>query len=328
MEIRTHDTITFEVHDETGALHARRKIRQFAGQFEFTEYELNQVELVVSELGMNIVKYGVKGKIECKNISYFKFKGIEIVAQDEGNGLQDIFEYLHKPPIMNLKGSLKAGISTIYNLSDEFEYENLSRGVRIVLRKWINFDTNSMRYSILSRPKPGENLNGDAFFVKQLPYYSFFAVIDGLGHGEEAHKASSLALDCIKTYYSKPLEEIMDICHRQLRSTRGAVISLCKIFPDQAEMEYLAVGNVELRILGQINSRMFNWNGTVGLNIETYRTQKYPYARGNTIILYSDGINSFDLEPQVQRNSPQNISAHLLDHYATSADDATVLVIR
>ncbi len=229
---------------------------------------------------------------------------------------------------MNLKDSLKAGISTIYNLMDEFTYENQTKGVKIIVRKWLSYDSETLRYSVLSRPKPGEFKNGDNFFVKQLPYYSFFSVIDGLGHGEEAETAAALALDCIKIFYSKPLDEIIQICDNHLKASRGAVISLCRVSIEKRELEYIGIGNVEMKIFGGITSKPFNWNGTVGMQMENTKVQKIPYTRGMTLVMYSDGIGDFQLDPSVQRGSPHVIGRHILENYALSTDDSTVLVVR
>jgi anti-sigma regulatory factor (Ser/Thr protein kinase) len=328
MEVKVLESKDFSITAENDVYYVRRQIRQLVSDLKYSEYQLDQFELIISELGTNILKYGIKGNITARKISYNKINGVEIIARDNGEGLKDIFDYFHVRPVINLKDSLKAGISTIYNLSDEFEYANQEKGVRIQVRKWESFDVQNLRYSVVSRPKPGENLNGDAFFVKQLPYYSLFSVIDGLGHGEEAHTASNIALDCMKIYYSKPLEELIQICHEHLRGSRGVVMSICKVFHDRSEMEYIGIGNVELRVLGQTNSRLFNWNGTLGMQMENGKLQKYPYLKGSTFVMYSDGIKNFELDLETQRSSPQNIARYILDNYVDSRDDATVLVIR
>lgn len=329
MEIKQSEILEIGIADEANVLYARRLFRNFFKSLGFIDFDLDKMELVVSELGTNIVKYGVRGIITAKRIKYLSHTGIEIIAKDRGKGISNIMEFLNKKPVINTSSSLKSGLSAIYNLTDEFEYLNSENGTTITLRKWLPFNEATLKYSVISRPKPGELKNGDAFFIKQLPQFSFFCVIDALGHGEQAAATANIAMDCIKLYYYLPLSEIFLKCHEHLDHSHGIAISICKIYTRESKMEYVGVGDVKLRVFGAPESlRIFNHNGTVGMNMEPIKLQTYKYFSGSTFIMHTDGIADFELNQDTLRLIPQAIASFVMEKEARSSDDATVLVAR
>lgn len=329
MEIEQSEILEIGIADEANVLYARRLFRNFLKSIKFDDFELDKMELIISELGTNIVKYGIRGIITARRIKYLSHIGVEIIAKDRGKGIQNILEFLNKKPIINTNSSLKSGLSAIYNLTDEFEYINSENGTVITLRKWLSFGDSNLKVSVISRPKPGEIKNGDAFFIKQLPQYSFFCVIDALGHGEQAEVTAKMAIDFIKLYYYLPLSDIFLKCNDHIGSTRGIAMSICKIYTREKKTEYVGMGDVKLRVFGAPESfRIFNHNGTVGMNMEPIKLQTYKYFSGSTFILYSDGIADFELNQDTLRLNPQAITSFIMEKYVRSSDDATVLVTR
>jgi anti-sigma regulatory factor (Ser/Thr protein kinase) len=327
MEINSE--IEFYIKDESSVLYTRKKARAYCAALNFPIHDLDKLELIVSELGTNIFKYSKKGFIQLKKLNYHGIEGLEILASSEGSSIINLIDYINAKPVINLKESLKAGLSSIYNLSDEFEYIHNEKGNHFIVRKWKAFDKSNLRYSVVSRPKAGEWVNGDNFFIKQLPYYSLFSVIDGLGHGTDANIASTEAGNLLKIYYYKPLDELMNILHSFLRATRGVVVSICKVYTLENRIEYVGMGNVEMRMYNHPdNPRLYNYNGTVGLNIEQFQVMKFNYQRGVTFVMFSDGIKEFVLPPEIIRLNSQQIVSFIIDNYSKESDDATILVAR
>ncbi len=329
MEIEHAEILEIGIADEANVLYARRLFRNFLKSIHFNDFDIDKLELVISELGTNIVKYGVRGIISARRIKYLSHIGVEITAKDRGKGILNILDFLNKKPSITTNSSLKSGLSAVYNFTDEFECTNTEIGALITVRKWLPFSDVILKYSIMSRPKPGEIKNGDTFFIKQLPQFSFFCVIDALGHGEQADTTANIALDCIKVYYHLPLPEIFLKCHEHLNHTRGIAMSICKIYTRENKTEYAGMGDVKLQVFGAPESfRIFNHNGTVGMNMEPIKLQTYKYFSGSTYIMYTDGIGEFDLKQDTLRLNPQTIANVIMEKNARSSDDATVLVAR
>ena len=95
----------------------------------------NRVSTAVSELATNIFRYAKKGTIHIKVIEGTKKRGIEIIARDDGPGIEDV-EVAMREGFSTAK-SLGIGLPGVKRMMDEFEIETTpGKGTRIVARKW------------------------------------------------------------------------------------------------------------------------------------------------------------------------------------------------
>ena len=85
--------------------------------------------------------------------------------------------------------------------------------------------------------------------VALLPEGALVAAVDGLGHGGEAARAARRAGDLVRERPSRDLVVLAERCHKALRDTRGAALSLAFVCPGDGTMTWLGVGNVEGRVL-------------------------------------------------------------------------------
>lgn len=322
----------FRIEQEYHVLYARRKIREYTKSIGFQEHDIDKIELAISEIGTNIIKYAKTGSIGVRKISFQVATGIEIMARDKGGGIGNIIEKLERKPYPDSGESLGAGISAIYNLMDEFivyPKDDVHREEnRILIRKWIKI-INHFKSSVISRPRLGEQDNGDTFFIKILPNFTVIAVVDALGHGKEAAMIARIVYNYLRVYYYLPLDEITHICHEALQGTRGSAISICKIHPAPKTLEYIGIGNVEFNVIGSEDLvRAYNYHGTLGMHLESVQIQKFPYRSSSTFIMTSDGIGDYRLDGTMLRKQPQDITSEILNQYGKKHDDATILLIR
>jgi serine phosphatase RsbU (regulator of sigma subunit) len=186
--------------------------------------------------------------------------------------------------------------------------------------------------------------SGDHYLVKPFEHGLLAAVVDGLGHGEEAAQAAELAVETLGAQPAATVEQLLKDCHEKLRRTRGAVLSLALFnHNDQtaaSTMTWLGVGNVKgLLVRAARPSASHEWlflrGGVVGYNLPNLRPLSLPIAVGDQLIFVTDGIRSgFDqllaarpasspvpLEPQLLANA-------ILEQYSRHTDDALVLVLK
>src|SRR5262245_53238189 len=90
----------------------------------------------------------------------------------------------------------------------------------------------------------GQTASGDLGVVMPYDGGVLVGLIDGLGHGRDACIAAERAEQSLAKDPSKPLDELIERCHEELRETRGVVLSLAA-FNGQGSMRWLGVGNVE-----------------------------------------------------------------------------------
>ncbi len=187
-------------------------------------------------------------------------------------------------------------------------------------------------YSAYSRPLPGESKNGDAYFVCRERGGIFIAVIDGLGHGPDAARASQTAIKHIRNNHTRELSRLLSNLHSRLKKTRGAAVTLIRISLFEATLSHAGIGNVQTRVYPRGQYNLLPKAGILGAGApRKARVNSIPRRKDNTLILFSDGISGrWDLDEMkaLQNDSAIRIDNLLMKEYARSNDDATVVVAK
>jgi negative regulator of sigma-B (phosphoserine phosphatase) len=173
-------------------------------------------------------------------------------------------------------------------------------------------------------PREGEQVSGDAVFVRTSERGGLFALIDALGHGERAAEAAQAALLALTDESAGPgVAAIVEHVHARLRGTRGAAAMICTLV--EGCLQGCAVGNVELISLGT----RIPWvpsPGILGASVRRLRTFEAQLAVGDRLVLFSDGVS-----PRMDLSVCKGVSAAdacraLMTRYRRPHDDATVLI--
>jgi serine/threonine protein phosphatase PrpC len=188
-------------------------------------------------------------------------------------------------------------------------------------------------WAIRGRPLAGESVSGDAALVVTMSDRTLIAVVDGLGHGPEAHEAAKTACATLEENAAEPLEPLIVLCHQALHRTRGAAISLAAIDHPGGELQWLGIGNVEAVVVRAAGGKpsfetVFHFPGVVGYRLPKLRVPVVRLEPGDLIVLATDGIATDFLEDLSPRRDVDGFADHILDAYGRSADDALVLVAR
>ncbi len=342
------EKLTIEGVSSVGA--CRRKVSRFAEKEGFAKIEIEELAIAVTELVTNVLNHGGgKGHLLFYEVKDEPgHKGLEIWCFDYGKGISEA--WLAARDGYSSMNSLGIGIGSIKRLSDEFEINpqklpdsiesllppHTSIGTSIYLRKWMKEKNwlsvnKSLIIGAASRSKPGETFNGDCYLVQHLSEgISLAAVIDGLGHGKEAHLASQLAKECILSKPNLPLDILMNYIHASIRGTRGATVGMALLKTGMNTLVYTAIGNIEGQVVNEHQARsLTSLGGIVGHNMRTPRIFEYEYQATDTLLLYSDGIASSWQNRAINwQDRPQQIAEDILNHHARINDDATILVLR
>lgn len=184
-----------------------------------------------------------------------------------------------------------------------------------------------MDMGVSTRPFKGEDVNGDAYFHRQFDRYHLFSVIDGLGHGREAHIASEVALSYLETHYADEMSSIFDGLHGELRATRGAVIAMMRMNTMTRTVEFMGLGNVEM-VSSNSKIKPFSVSGIVGHRWKQPRMFGYDYDTDDIFLLFSDGISRrFNISDFGHMNC-QSMADSILSEHGKFHDDVTIMVIR
>lgn len=181
---------------------------------------------------------------------------------------------------------------------------------------------------------PGQAISGDLHLVKPFANGALVAVVDGLGHGDEAATAARLAMATLDSQPAGSLPLLLERCHRAMSKTRGAVMSMAWFNSWDNTMTWLGVGNVDgtlLRADGAVKpgrESLMLRGGVVGYQLPHMRESVLPVSPGDTLILVTDGIRANFSEGVRLWEAPQQIADHLMSAYQKGTDDALALVVR
>lgn len=347
MELKREQVQILNIDSDSDVGVCRRKSVALAGKMGFDDVKSGEIAILVSELATNVLRHGGgRGRLcICELTDENNRRAIEIFCCDTGKGIPDFDQAMNDG--YSGKQSLGIGLGSIRRFSDIFEsvstresgsplaeFSNLFQHcLRCV--KWVpilNWRSSNRKLIVgaASVCKPGETLNGDSYVIAHPGFdKTLVAVIDGLGHGKDAHIASTILKEQVLLKSELPLPDLLNYLHQSARGTRGAVIGLTYIDTHRSLLQFSGIGNIEGFVLTKEGKKsLISFGGILGHHIRSPRMFEYPFSKGDVLCLFSDGLTTRWNPDDIDWNEhPQQIAELLITNYSRSNDDTTVLVI-
>jgi serine/threonine-protein kinase RsbT len=129
------DSMTLPVKREVDIVSARQAGSQVCEELGFSASVQTRVATAISELARNIVNYAGEGVIELTILQTGR-RGVEIIARDEGPGIEDVEKVLSGR--YRSKTGMGMGLLGTKRLMDEFEIDTRSgKGTTVRIRKYL-----------------------------------------------------------------------------------------------------------------------------------------------------------------------------------------------
>ena len=123
------------VSEDVDVVVARQAGRALAEELGMSSSLQTMVATAISEVARNIVVYADRGEIVISVVENGYRRGVQVVARDEGPGIDDVDLALSDG--YSSAGSLGLGLPGARRLMDEFELASSPReGTTVVMRKW------------------------------------------------------------------------------------------------------------------------------------------------------------------------------------------------
>ncbi|MFC1974975.1 anti-sigma regulatory factor [Chloroflexota bacterium] len=130
------DPVRLPINNLINVVSTRRRGLEMAQKLGFSLPDATKIAVVISELARNITLYTEGGTITLIALAGNK-KGIRIIAQDKGPGIEDV-ERVLAGGYTTSKG-LGMGVSGSKNIMDEFEIQTvIGGGTTIKATKWLD----------------------------------------------------------------------------------------------------------------------------------------------------------------------------------------------
>lgn len=192
----------------------------------------------------------------------------------------------------------------------------------------------TIEWSVATRPMAGQAVSGDLQVVEFFENGILLAVIDGVGHGDEASSAAETAANILKKSAGESVISLVKSCHRALAKTRGAVMTLAAVDLPGSTVTWIGVGNVEARLfraeadISHPCEHILLRSGLVGLQLPALQAILMPLAPGDLLVFATDGIQpGFEARINLTETSKQ-IAEGILSRQFKGTDDALVLAVR
>jgi serine/threonine-protein kinase RsbT len=136
MAVIKDSQVQIRIHDSADIVAARRHGRALASQAGFSHSNLTIIATAISEVSRNIVEYATEGHVVIALISDATKRGVEIIASDQGPGIDDIATVM-RDGYSTGKG-LGIGLPGVRRLMDEFAIASaVGTGTTVTMKKWV-----------------------------------------------------------------------------------------------------------------------------------------------------------------------------------------------
>ena len=125
----------YNVNDEASFQVALLHVKHHLTEFGFKNIQIARYLTAVSELARNILKYAGKGVIEVNTLYGIGKQGVEVIAIDQGNGIDDLS--LAMQDKYSSSGTMGQGLPGAKRLVDEFFIESSAKGTKVTLKMWL-----------------------------------------------------------------------------------------------------------------------------------------------------------------------------------------------
>ena len=318
---------------------ARRYAAALAQALGFTEAEIGQIALAVTEVATNLVKHATNGQLLLRGYTDLQGQGIELLALDGGPGIVNVAACLQDG--FSTAGSPGIGLGVIGRICTRCDiYSRPGSGTALLAccqphrRDLYPLNRSPTKRSgldigVICLPVAGETVCGDAWAIDQQAGHYRILVADGLGHGPEAGEA---AQEAVRVFHMHPLlapAAIIDVTHTALRGTRGVALAVADIDLAAQQLRFAGVGNIAGAILTPEGHHSFaSHNGIVGYQIRQIQEFSSPWHDCDLLLMHSDGLASrWDLAayPGLAYRHPGLIAGVLYRDYSSARDDVTIV---
>ena len=333
--------VSFDVRDASQTGEVRRAAVRQAEELGFDDVATGRVALIATELGNNLVRHAVGGRILVGTVREASGATlVELLSLDRGPGMSDLQACFADG--YSTGGTAGTGLGAVRRLANEFDAFSTRPGGTVILARVrrrgaaegaaSTADERPIDVGAVALAAPGETVCGDSWSVAADGRRWAILVADGLGHGPVAQEASVAAVAEFQTESFAGPSVVLGRVHESLRSTRGAAVAIAQMSDTDDQIVFCGAGNISGRLISGVSDRtLISQHGTAGVQIRGLRDVKYDWPEHALLIMHSDGLKtrwSVDAAGELLQRHPSVVAAWLIRDQTRGPDDVTVVVLK
>jgi serine/threonine-protein kinase RsbT len=123
------------IESDADVVTARQRARELAADLELSSTDQTLLATAISEVARNITTYAQRGEVLVSIVQDDDRRGIQVIARDEGPGIEDLDRALQDG--FTTGGGLGLGLPGARRLVDDFSIDSApGRGTTVTLVKW------------------------------------------------------------------------------------------------------------------------------------------------------------------------------------------------
>ena len=191
-----------------------------------------------------------------------------------------------------------------------------------------------LEWATATRVRPGERVSGDLAVLAPAPAGALIAAVDGVGHGPAALRAARVAVREASRCTKADVATLTRRCHRALRHTRGAALSVGLVAGAGRSLTWLGVGNVEGRLVRatcggrSAQESLALAPGLPGRDLPELSPKTLSLDRGDLLIFATDGVAQCFADGLDVSGSTSEIAERIMTRHWKADDDALSVVAR
>lgn len=328
--------VSYSLEDRSYLSVLKRDVHRLALQTGLGEKRIGEIDIVVAELGSNILKHGGGGEVLVM-LTEQPVPAIEIIGIDNGLGISDLGRMMQDG--ISTTKTLGQGLGAMKRLSDFLQVYSVKSWGTIILSRFYLKPAPVLSPKPVAEirtilvPKPGEKVCGDGFYIGIDRTGIRVLLGDGLGHGQEAYKAIQEAISSFRFCMLKELPEVIRQIHQDAKKTRGLVGTLATFNFKEKKWRLCGVGNIHTRTWNAMQAKTYlPYNGIIGHNLpRTINEQVGDEGTDQLLLLCSDGIRTrWDMSkyPGIFRYDMSILASAIYKDHARKTDDMSVVIVK
>lgn len=323
------DSVYVEITDSSAVSYARRVAADLLAATGAGPDDVSAAELVVTELGTNLVRHAVEGAVHL--VPDPIHRALDVVTTDKGPGFEITIASVDG---FSTKGGPGLGLGTVSRNSSVFKTHSDKRGSIVHARIGTAPEDDRCHFATLGLNAWREERSGDARLIHQSGNRLTMILVDALGHGAAAAVEARAVMGHTRRQIERDGALSLVAVQTALETTRGSVVASFDYDRDTGKAVFCGAGNIAAHCISPSAVERIPFPGGVfGRGAKPSETIWHVDVP-TRVVMHTDGIDRAWARLEWLRQAwssrtltPLMFAAALLRDFRNIRDDSLIVIV-